>query len=433
MNKRLYAILAILVAGVLIHCATNIFAARYYRLLEKERPIYLGLRAIDSLAAVEYINLPSATERARFYENFWRDEESDEREKFEERIAYAYRTFGRYAPLGDDRIPIYVIYGPPSKREIIAPQQKIAVGTREVVKPAEVWTYNAHGTIFDFLRMSRAYEIIAQVDFGDKIRIPHLTEVTKDSTVEIESAPSLDFDVAIGRFRQKRNLTRLEVYFTVEIEDTTGLSFARHIRVFDKKDSLIDEKKDILIPQDGEKGVFFDEANFWLKPDRYYLEIELADIKNRKVGKKSLSVDLVEYQDDAKEIGDLIPAAIIDEAFTHEKFNKPVGRVIPLTKPVLPVHTPFYFYTEGYNLEIKDGMHRLRTAYEVYNKAKMRKEIVDVMIRDWISPGDVAYIGAQYHPMDLSPGYYIIVAKIKDLLSGKERTAVTEFELVPAE
>lgn len=433
MNKRAYAIIAILLAGVLIHCATNIFAARYYRLLEKERPIYLGLRAIDSLAAVEYINLPSATERARFYENFWRDKETNEREKFEERIAYAYRTFGRYAPLGDDRIPIYVKYGTPSKREIITPQQKIAVGTREVVKPAEVWTYKAHGIMFDFLRVTRAYKIIAQVDFGDKVRIPHLKEVVKDSLVAIESASSLDFNVAIGRFRQKLNLTRLEVYFTVEIEDTSGLSFSRRIRIFNEEDSLINEKENILVPQEGEQGIFFDEANFWLKPDRYYLEIELADIKNRRVGKKRLSVDLVAYQDDAKEIGDLIPAKIIDEAFTHEKFNKPVGRVIPLTKPALPVHTPFYFYTEGYNLETKDGMHHLRTAYEVYNKAKMRKEIVDVMIRDWISPGDVAYIGAHYHPMDLSPGYYIIVAKLIDLLSGKERTAVTEFELVPTQ
>lgn len=430
MNKKICIIIVVLFTIVFINCAANIFAARYYRLLQKERPLYLGLRAIDSLAAVEYISLPSATERSRFYEDFWKNKETDEREEFEERIAYAFRQFGQHAPLRDDRVPIYVKYGPPSKREIIAPQRKIAVGKREVVKPAEVWTYKAHGIIFDFLRITRAYVIIAQSEFGDRVRIPHLKEVAKDSSVNIESASSLDFNIAIGRFRQKLNLTRLEVYFTVEIEDTTGLAFSRRIRVFNEEDSLIEEKRNILIPQDGEQGTFFDEANFWLKPERYYLDIELVDIKNKNVGEKKLWVDLIEYQDDAKEIGDIIPAKIIDEAVTHEKFNKPMGRVIPLTKPALPVHTPFYFYTEAYNLETKDGMHRLRTAYEVYNKAKMRKEIVDVMIRDWISPGDVAYIGARYHPMDLSPGPYIIVAKIIDLLSGKERTAVTEFELV---
>jgi len=433
MSSRLFKITILSLTMVFVYCAVNIFAARYYRLLEKERPIYLGLRAIDSLAAVEYINLGSGTERARFYKNFWYYKKDEERIEFEERIEYAFREFGKYAPLRDDRIPVYVKYGPASKREVITPQKKIAVRTREVVKPAEVWTYKAHGIIFDFLRITRAYEIIALSEFGENLRIPYLKEVAQDSTIEIEPVSPLDFSVATGRFRQKRNLTRLEIYITVDIEDTTDLAFSRHIRVYNAQNSLIEEKKNILIPQEGEKGTFFDEVNFWLKPEKYYLEIQLVDIKNKKLGEKKLWVDLIEYQDDAKEIGDLIPAKIIDEAFTHEKFNKPVGRVIPLTHAVLPVHTPFYFYTEVYNLETKDGLHRLRTTYEVYNKAKMRKEVVDVMMKDWIEPGDVAYVGARYHPMDLDPGYYIIVAIIKDLLSGKERTAVTEFQLVAIE
>jgi len=42
----------------------------------------------------------------------------------------------------------------------------------------------------------------------------------------------------------------------------------------------------------------------------------------------------------------------------------------------------------------------------------------------------VAYLAAKYHPMDLLPGRYLIVTKDKDLLSGKERTAIGEFELV---
>jgi hypothetical protein len=94
------------------------------------------------------------------------------------------------------------------------------------------------------------------------------------------------------------------------------------------------------------------------------------------------------------------------------------------------VHRPFYFYSEAYNLDTKDGLHRVRTTYEVYNKEKMRQEVVDVMIKDWIEPGNIAYFGAEYHPMDLVPGNYIIVLKVKDLISGKERSAVTEVRLV---
>lgn len=52
------------------------------------------------------------------------------------------------------------------------------------------------------------------------------------------------------------------------------------------------------------------------------------------------------------------------------------------------------------------------------------------MIKDWIEPGDIAYLAAEYHPMDLPPGYYIMVVRVKDLVSGKERSAVTEFQLI---
>ncbi len=414
-------------------CCTfiNIFTPRYYRLLEKERKIYLGLKAIDSLAATEYLHLESSTERNEYYENFWKEDEG--RQEFEERIEYAFRQFGRYAPLSDDRIPTYVNYGPPSRREEITPQRKIAARIEESVKPAEVWTYKKDGLIFDFVRIARAFKKIASSEFGESVAIPHLKEVAVDTAVEMAAPAPLVFNVTTGRFRQKRNLTRLEVYVTLELDDTTDLFISRKIRVLTREDSLVKEKKDVLVPQEGEQGIFVDECNFWLTPEDYRLEIELLDMKNRKAARKTLLVSLIDYQNDAKEISDLVPAQLIDNSFTHEKFSKPVGRVIPLTQTVLPVHSPFYFYAEIYNLETKNGMHRLKTTYEVYNKEKMRKEIVDVMMKDHIEAGDVAYLATIYHPMDLSAGHYIMVLRVEDLLSGKERTAITEFKLASLE
>ncbi len=428
--KIIYILFTLIVVGCTV---TNIYAARYYRLLEKERLIFLGLRGIDTLAAVEYLDLPSATERAHYYKNFWRGKTDEERRQFEERIEYAFRQFGRYAPLSDERIPTYVKYGPPSKREEITPEKKIAIKTTEIVKPAEVWTYKKYGLIFDFVRIARAYKKIAESTFGEKVKIPHLKEIASDTSVKLLSQSSMEFNTSIGRFRQKKNLTRLELYITFNIEDTTGLTVSRTVAIFDEKDSLIEEKKNILVAQNSNRGTFFDEVNFWLEPADYRLEIELVDTKYEKLGKKSFEVSLVDYQDDAKKISDLIPALLIDKMFTHEKFNKPVGRVIPLTVTELPVHNPFYFYAEVYNLETKNGEHRLRTTYEVTNKEKMRREIVDVMIKDHIEAGDVAYLAAEYHPMDLSPGTYIVTLRVKDLLSGEERNAVSEFELRPTE
>jgi len=431
MSKRRNMVLCFVLSLILTTCAVNIFAARYYRLLEHERIKYLGLRGMDSTVADEYLNLESAKERTVLYDNYWvgRDEE---RIVFEERSAHAFRQFGGSAPLSDDRIPVYVKYGEPRK-EIITPDKKIGVQTSVTVRPAEIWTYHKEGLIFDFVRMARAYELISQAAFGDRVVIPHLKETFSDTTVDLQPVESLNFVITYGRFRQQKNLTRLEIYLGIEIADTTAMSIFRDIKVFDRRDSVVNHKRHVLTPTGGESVMFIDEANLWLKPDEYRVEIDLIDVKNRRSGKKEFSVNLIEYQDDTKEISDLIPVRLIDKSFTHEKFDKPVGRVIPLLETELPVHRPFYFYSEAYNLDTKDGMYRVRTTYEVYNKERMRQEVVDVMIKDWIEPGNIAYLGAEYHPMDLLPGNYIIVLKVKDLISGKERSAVAEVRLMGTE
>jgi hypothetical protein len=431
MKTKKWVMVYVLLALLFAYCAVNVFAARYYRLLENERIKYVGLRGIDTAAAATYLNLESVKERTMFYEDFWIGKD-EQRASFEERSAYAFRQFGGSAPLSDDRIPTYVRYGE-ARKEIITPEKKIGVQSTITVRPAEIWTYNDEGLIFDFVRMARAYELISQSEFGDRVVIPHLKEVASDTAIEIEATKPLDFVIAHGGFRQQMNLTRLEIYIGVELLDTTGVSLLRDIKVFNRQDSLVRRIRHLMVPVGGETGIFVDEANFWLTPEEYRIEIGLVDIKNRRKGEKELLVNLIEYQGDVKEISDLIPARLIDQSFTHEKFEKPVGRVIPLLETVLPVHRPFYFYSEAYNLDTKDGMYRVRTTYEVYNKEKMRQEVVDVMIKDWIEPGNTAYLGAEYHPMDLVPGNYIVVLRVKDLVSGKERSAVTEVRLIEPE
>lgn len=430
MKRKTLKVTAIIFILSILGCtAVNIFAARYYRLLEHERKIYLGLKGVDSLVAEEYLNLPSASARTKYYDAFWQGETTEDRDQFEERIEYAFREYGKHSPISDSRIQIYVKYGEPSKREEIWPQKKLALKTKESVNPAEVWTYRREGLIFDFVRYARAYKLIAQSEFGEHVKIPHLKEVHQDSFLDVETVSLLAFNVTTGRFRQKKNLTRLEIYISVLIDDTTGVFFSRQVKVFDTQDSLIKEKSSILAPVDGAEGIFYDEVNFWLDPAEYRLEIVISNITSQAVGKSTIWVDLLDYQDDAKEISDLVPAKLIDNTFSDEKFNKPVGRVIPMSDPVLFVHTPFYFYAEVYNLETKNGMHQMKMTYEVTNKAKMKREPVDVMIKDQIEAGNTAYLAAQYHPMDLDPGLYMITLRTVDLLTDKERTAVCEFEL----
>ncbi|MBE0432713.1 hypothetical protein IBX73_04515 [candidate division WOR-3 bacterium] len=427
MKGREY-IIVIITCLLMLHCASNIFAARYYRLLEPERVKYLGLMGIDTLAARQYLNQESPSERTMLYEEYWQDR-SEERVVFERRSGYAYREFGKSAPLSDDRIRVYVRHGEP-RREAITPEHSVGVSPGLEVNPAEVWTYNAEGLKFDFVRIARAYKLLSVSEFGDRVRMAHLRETAADTIIEVVAGEPLDFMISYGRFRQQKNLTRLELYLEIAIDDTVHAEFFREIKAYDRHDSMVHDTKHVLVPAHAASGRFVDESNLWLSPEEYRVEVALTDLRTRRTGKKIFTVNLVEYAEDVKEISDLIPARLIDRSFTHEKFEKPVGRVIPLLQTVLPVRQPFYLYAEAYNLETKDGMHQVRTIYEVYNKDRMRQEVVDVMVKDWIEPGNTAFLGAEYHPMDLVPGSYMIVLKVKDILSGKERSAVAEFIMV---
>lgn len=413
-------------------CGTNIIGAKYYRLLEQERKLFLGLKAIDSLSAMEYLNLPSPTERRLFYTQYWEGKE-EERKKCEERIEYAFKEFGKYAPLSDERIKVYVTHGEPSRRYVITPEKKIGIVTREFVRPGEIWTYKEKGIEFDFVKIDRAYKIVAQTTFGDSVIIPFLKE--EDSLIVLPDRDrfkdELKCAIAAGRFRQARNLVRLEIYANVFIKDAKGCTLIRHIGIYDGAGNTVEEKINKISPSDTLNETFYyDEINFWLAAATYNVLIEYYNLKTNEKFKKEIMVDLIDYKEDAKKVSDLIFASLIDDGFTDEKFHKPPGRVIPLLKTNISVGQPFYLYHELYNLKVdQQNMHFLKIIYEIYNKEKMRKEIVDLLIQSETGEGDVAYLSAKYHPMDLPPGEYICVARTTDMLSGEEYIVAGEFKL----
>jgi len=420
-------LLAVIVAGCSLSYMHRL-AARYYRLTDKEKKTFLGFKATDSSLAATYLDLTSASERASFCDAYWQGNE-EKRSEFEERTDFAFREFGRYEPLNDDRLPVYIKYGMPTDRTVYNQQKMMMSASKEIVKPAEIWTYKSIGIEFDFVQEFRAFKNIAMTEFGEQAKINYLNEDTTESNMTAESTGVLDFDLTFGRFIQEKGLTRVELYLNIEIADTS-LLFLQVTEVYDRRnDSLVYESRRSLKSVGEGAGIYYDELNLWLEPRQYRAVYRLYDLKNRKVGKKDLNLNLLEYAEEAKKISDLVPAILIDNFATVEKFRKPPGRFIPLAKNTFSVHKPFYLYHEVYNLETDDSLHQLRTTYEVYNKVKMKKEIVDVMIQEEIGKGRTAYLTTKYHPMDLPAGKYMIISHDTDIMARKECAAIFEFEL----
>ncbi len=423
-TRLLLAVLAAIACGSL----SSIAGARFYRLSERERKIYAGLRGIDSAAADRYLILESSSERAAMFDSLFQERPA-EKAVFEQRIDEAYREFGRFSPMLDDRIPVYVRYGPPPGRRRIDPTKITGVTARIAVKPSEIWRYPSEGLEFDFIRLGHAFKIIARSEFGGQLSIPFLRESNSNLPAPESSLSTLAFDASFGRFRQTKNLTRLELYIQLYLADTTGCELYREIQIFDPNNQLLQRKTALLQPVNAGAGNFTDEVNLWLPPSEYRIVIILSDGKRLISGRREFNINLIEYASDTKEISDLVPAQLIDDGFTAEKFQK------PLVKVNQPVHQPFYFYHEVYNLQTQNGMHNLRTTYQIYNLKinrgqAMEEEVVDMLFQEIFGEGDVAFLATKYHPMDLLPGRYLIVVRDKDLYSGKERSALGEFELV---
>ncbi|MGQ9535101.1 MAG: hypothetical protein ACUVTF_07720 [bacterium] len=80
------------------------------------------------------MNLPSPTERKYFYDQYWH-RRNEEREEFERRVEYALKEFGKYAPLTDERIPIYMKYGKPTRHYIITPEKRLELYQKNMSDP----------------------------------------------------------------------------------------------------------------------------------------------------------------------------------------------------------------------------------------------------------------------------------------------------------
>ncbi|MCX7996022.1 MAG: hypothetical protein N3A65_09705, partial [candidate division WOR-3 bacterium] len=300
-------------------CATNIIGARFYRLLEKERILFLGLRSIDSLAAFEYLNLPTPTERKSFYDQYWQGKD-EERLEIEKRAEYAFKEFGKHAPLEDMRIPIYVKYGTPTRRYMITPEKKIGIVTKEFVRPGEIWTYRERGVEFDFVKIDRAYKIVARTSFGDSVVIPFLKEEKDSSLVlsdNIEFKNHLECQIATGRFRQAKDLVRLEIYVKLLIKEAKACTLIRQVKIYDETNDLVREKINRVFPSDTLCEIFYyDEINIWLAPATYNVVVEYHNLKAGGKTKKEVCVNLLEYKEDAKKVSDLMFAQLIDDAYT---------------------------------------------------------------------------------------------------------------------
>lgn len=423
-------------------CASLFFAAcrtsfemppLFWILTEPEKQYYFGMLSIDSAAARRYLNLEYPAERTQMLEVYWRGREAEWME-FRSRVGYAEKTFGKHGIVNDDRARLYIRYGPPSERTVVESKRKrISLTAILEARPVEVWIYRNSSREFDLVKSAGGnFKVVAASRTGDSVAVAWLEAVPDSMARGRQSTPVITaFDVSIGRFRQKKGLTRLEIYIGVDLPDTSGVVLDRDVKIVDQSGQVVDRDTAVVLPRGAPAGYFVDEVNFLVQPRRYKIEVAIRARPDGERMVKNFEVDLLEYAQDLKLVSDLVQASIIDDGFTADKFVKPAKpRLIPCPSRGTPVGRPFYFYHEVYSLAINaEGNHRIKTSYRIFEKTTRQEQIVDYVEKVEEDVSATGYIAAKWRPMNFPAGRYVVVAETHDLIVDRKVQTILEFEL----
>jgi hypothetical protein len=137
------------------------------------------LSGVEPDAGRDYLAASTASARADFAAWFWEHRPDSlplSREDYLSRARQARGFFGQTDLIGDDRVPVYVRFGPP-RREVYDPTQFRSETLTIVVNPAEVWTYDSAGFQFDFVKTGTAFKLAGESRFGPAVVVPSLEEV----------------------------------------------------------------------------------------------------------------------------------------------------------------------------------------------------------------------------------------------------------------
>ncbi|MEO0226353.1 MAG: hypothetical protein ABIL05_05320, partial [candidate division WOR-3 bacterium] len=217
----------------------------------------------------------------------------------------------------------------------------------------------------------------------------------------------------------------------VELPDTAATLLIKEINIYDEHRVRVDSIYSRLVPRGAKSGFFVDQINVLLIPRVYDVEIALTALPGGERMVKKLKIDLLEYADDRKMVSDLVKASLIDDGWTAVKFAKPSKtRLIPLPLRATSVAQPIFFYHEVYNLGLnEEGNHRIKTKYRIVEKISKKEQLVDFVEKIEEDIGTTAYVAVKYHPMNLPPGQYLVVAETQDLILGQTFYSMLEFAL----
>jgi hypothetical protein len=411
-----------------------------------EKLDYLVLASIAPEAGEDYLMTSTRPGRADYLKWYWSQPPyaSDQgvRTFYHERAAQAQTFFGQLDLFGDDRVRTYIRHGP-ARRESFEPRTTRTESLTIMVPAAEIWTYDSLGLQFDFVKTGVAYKLVGQSEFGPRVTMPALEPVDlgRAAPRPAPDARPLGLAVALGRLGQEADSVHVELHY--------GIPRAELYRAFGGSQPLVYIKVDLL-PRNRSKaetvvawvstnvsgdtsGLAVGREALVLPVDVYSVRVLGVTADGRVASVVNRELNLLDYVRRAQPSSDIIFLAIADSAFQSPQF---VGfgwpRLVPLVEPSLVAGQTCYVLYQLYNLGLDSaGSHRLEVDYDFVSESSRQLAYAATPARFVSGPGRTATVVERLHTMNLRPGSYLIVARTRDLASGRRVSLTTRLRILP--
>lgn len=438
MNGGHYPARAILFLSLLASCSQIKPLSRADLFSPEEKLEYLILKTIASDAAREYLTLAPAQTRADYLHWFWQNRGTEESIALHHRADKARELFGTVDLLGDERILTYIRYGPP-RREEYTPKPIITETSRVYVNPAEIWTYDSLGLQFDFVKIGTGFRQVGRSRFGRNWFPPALEPVDYGAPPPLPSRgyQPINFDLRIYRLNQHNDSVKVELHYGIASNDPAILPNRQNLIylefVFRSHRHSVTVKGWFGFSPDTSAPYVVGRHTIVLPVDNYSVTATAItrDGKHRAQIYEPLS--LIHYVRRAQPCSDIIFYTLIDSTFQSpqfERFDWP--RVIPLVTGEIKTGNTCYLLYEIYHLTVDTtNYHRIEATYEIVNRATRQAVVIPTSSRFITGPGTTGVVVERLHTMDLKPGEYSIITRIRDLNGGKTISLTAPIRLRP--
>jgi hypothetical protein len=176
---------------------------------------------------------------------------------------------------------------------------------------------------------------------------------------------------------------------------------------------------------------------FNLPADIYTFSVTAITADGQTASRKVQDLNLIDYARRNQPVSDVLFYSLVDSTYQSPQFSRPDwARAVPLVVPRVRSGQSFYVLYEIYHLaRYSAGEHDAEVSYELVERETREKAVLPVPRRHVTGPGPTGVAVERIHTMDLKPGRYLLVSRIKDLAEATRASppasVAAEFEILP--